>query len=118
VSQRRTTEAVIQVPWEQRGDKRYYYRTVRIGRRAARRYVGAGPAAELAAAADELRRVQRALATGERAAEQARYRDAAAPLLEFCDATDVLARAALVAAGFHRHAGGAWRRCRGGKSTS
>ena len=50
------------MPWEQRGDRRYYYRTERRLGRAARRYVGSGDVAELAAAADELHRLERAAA--------------------------------------------------------
>jgi hypothetical protein len=77
-------------------------------------YVGAAgsPAAELAAAADHLRRLGRDAADRERHAEQARQREAEAPLLDLCELTDVLARAALVLAGYHRHDRGEWRRCR------
>src|SRR5260370_19618830 len=96
--------------WDQVGSRRYYYRSERIGGRPVRRDVGTGPAAELAAAVDELRRVERAAETRECLAEQAKHQAAEAPLLELCKLTDVLARAALVAAGYHQHARGAWRR--------
>jgi hypothetical protein len=79
--------------------------------------VGTGPAAELAAATDDLRRLQQRDAASERRQEETRYLEAATPLLELCHGTDILARAALVAAGFHRHDRGEWRRDRGAKST-
>ncbi len=96
--------------WEQRGGKRYYYRTERRSGRAARRYVGCGDVAELAAAADELRRLERAAADRERGEERQRLLEAEAPLLGLCSLADALARAALVAAGYHQHDRGEWRR--------
>ena len=102
------------MPWQQRGTRSYFYTHERAGGRPVRRYVGAAgsPAAERAAADADLRRLEREAAARERLAEQARQREVEAPLLDLCELTDVLARAALVAAGYHRH-GGEWRRCRG-----
>jgi hypothetical protein len=99
------------MPWQQRGTKRYFYRAVRAGGRPRRVYVGAAgsPAAELAATADDLRRLGREIAARERHAERERQQGAEAPLLELCAVTDVLARAALVLAGYHRHDRGEWR---------
>jgi hypothetical protein len=91
------------MPWEQVGRRRYYYRSEWVAGRPMRRYVGTGPAAELAAAADDLRRLERALEARERQAEQARFREAEVPLLQLCRLTDTLTRAALVAAGYYRH---------------
>jgi hypothetical protein len=100
--------------WQVVDGRRYYYRAMRVGGRPVRRYVGAGgrPGAELAAAADDLRRLGREVAARERHAEQSRLQEAEAPLLALCELTDVLARAALVAAGYHRHDRGEWRRSR------
>jgi hypothetical protein len=100
------------MPWEQVGRRRYYYRSLWVSGRPVRRYVGTGQVAELAAAADDLRRLERAVAARERQAEQARFREAEAPLLRLCGLTDLLARTALVAAGYHQHDRGAWRRTR------
>jgi hypothetical protein len=99
--------------WEQgpRG-RPFYTRTLRVGGRRVRQYLGSGLEAQAAAAADDLRRLGREIAARERHAEQARRREAEAPLLHLCELTDVLARAALVAAGYHRHDRGEWRRCR------
>ena len=100
--------------WEQVGGRRYFYLSRRVGGRPRRVYVGPAnsPAAELAAAADHLRRLGREAAARERQAERERLRGAEAPLLDLCELTDVLARAALVLAGYHRHDRGEWRRCR------
>jgi hypothetical protein len=100
--------------WQEVDGRRYYYRGRRLGGRTRRVYVGAAgsPAAELAAAADHLRRLEREIAARERHAEQARQREVEAPLLELCELADVLTRAALLAAGFRQHDRGEWRRCR------
>ena len=105
------------MPWARVGSRRYYYRSQRVAGRPVRRYVGTGPVAELAAAADELRKLKRAIEARERQGEQVRHRQAEAPLLALCGVTDVLSRAALVAAGYYRHDRGAWRRCRDFKRT-
>ena len=98
------------MPWDKRGEKRYFYTAERVNGRPVRRYVGTGPAAELAAAADDLCRVERAVERDERKAEQARWESAQAPLLELCRAADLLARATLMLAGFRQHARSTWRR--------
>ena len=48
--------------WEQVGSRRYYYRSQWVKGRSVRRYVGTGLVAELAAAADELRKLKRVIA--------------------------------------------------------
>ena len=101
--------------WERRGSRSYFYIHQRSpGGRPVRRYVGVGgsAAAELAAAAADAGRLGRVAAARERQAERERLRGAEAPLLELCEVSDIVARAALVGAGYHRH-GGEWRRCHG-----
>ena len=99
--------------WQEVDGRRYYYRGRRLCGRTRRVYVGAAgsPAAELAATADDLRRLEREIAARERHAERERLRGAEAALLELCEVSDIVARAALVAAGYHRHDRGEWRRC-------
>ena len=46
-------------------------------------------------------------------AEQERIELALVPLEEFCEVVETLARASLLAAGYHRHHRGEWRRKRG-----
>ena len=102
------------MPWQNRGTKRYFYVSQRVAGRPVRRYVGTAdsPAAELAATTDDLRRLEREIAARERHAERERLREAEAPLLQLCQMTDALSRAALLAAGYRQHARGTWRRCR------
>ena len=98
--------------WHRVGLRRYYYRNQNVAGRSVRRYVGTGPVAELAAAADELRKLKRVIADRERKAEQARRHQAEAPLGALCRLTDFLTRATFVTAGYHQHDRGAWRRRR------
>jgi hypothetical protein len=100
--------------WQVVDGRKYYYRATRLAGRPVRRYVGAAgsPAATLAAADADRRRLQREIAARESHAERERLRGAEAALLELCTATDVLARAALVVAGYRRHDRGEWRRSR------
>jgi hypothetical protein len=99
--------------WEarSRGRGRYYTRSRKVAGRVVREYVGTGPVAELAAAADALRRADRRAAMDARRAEEASWREALAPLLELSRAVDVVVRAVLLAGGFHRHAR-TWRKKR------
>ena len=96
--------------WEVRGARRYYTRTRRAGGRLVREYVGTGPVAEMAAAADAVRQAQRRAEAEARRAERARWETALAPLEELCLASDLLVRASLTAAGYHQHDRGEWRR--------
>jgi hypothetical protein len=96
--------------WEsrQRGG-RYYTRSKKVNGRVVREYVGTGEPAELAARRDadarqgrEARRVVR---------EELAALDA--PLDDLAEVTDLLARAALAAAGYRQHRRGEWRKRRG-----
>src|SRR5262249_60314021 len=60
--------------WQQVGSRCYYYRNQYVAGRSVRRYVGTGPVAELAAAVDDLRRLEHRIAARERAAARARVR--------------------------------------------
>jgi len=103
------------VAWEkrQRGG-RYYTRSRRSPEdgRVLREYVGTGPFAEIVAASD---RTKRELAEAERKREKTeleRLEALAAPVLELSEVAEILVRAHLIAAGYHRHKG-EWRRARG-----
>ena len=100
--------------WErrQRGG-RYYTRSKKVNGRVVREYVGKGFTGELAAAADERERAQREAQQAAWRAECERIESAIAPLEEFCDAVETLARASLLLAGYHQHHRGEWRRKRG-----
>lgn len=77
-----------------------------------REYVGTGPGAELAAQWDAAQRQQR-LADRERVQEDAaRWDAAAAPLEQLGQLLDGLSAATLIAAGYHQHHRGVWRKRR------
>ncbi len=90
----------------------YYSRSVREGDRVRRVYLGKGPAAELAARLDEGRRSERLARSVAWRAEEARRAVAEAHLRDLDGLADLMMKATLLAAGFHRHDRGAWRRRR------
>ena len=104
--------------WQQRGQKRYFYRSVWQDGRPVRTYLGSGEAAELAATADALRRVQREIDARKWQQEQERRGAAEALLIQLCEQADRLVRGTLVAAGFQQHARGSWRYKRRRKPTN
>jgi hypothetical protein len=101
------------VAWEQRRNGNlYYYRSVRDGERVKKEYLGRGELAETIAHADETIRRHREERRAQEMAEREILEDLVAPTLEVREAARVLARASLVAAGYHRHRG-EYRRERG-----
>jgi hypothetical protein len=98
--------------WERRGNRDYYYRATRVGGRVVREYVGTGRVAELVARMDALERDEQE--TDRQCARRERERIDAldAPLAELDELADLLARAALLAAGFRQHHRGEWRKQR------
>ena len=96
--------------WEQVGSRRYYYRSQWVKGRSVRRYVGTGPVAELAAAADDLRKLKRVIADREQKAEQARWQTALSPLIGLCSGTGLLVKTTLLGAGYSQHARSSWRK--------
>src|SRR5215210_2118434 len=96
--------------WETRGTHRYYYRSRKIGGRVVKEYIGGGLVGVLAEREDETRRrkqeAERVALQGDRDAFEA----AAAAHEAFTWATDALMSTALLAAGYHRHDRGHWRK--------
>jgi hypothetical protein len=97
--------------WEKRGGKLYYYRSIRDGERVRKEYIGTGEFAEALAHSDESIRLIRKLERNKGWEELERLEVLAAPVREIDEAAELLAHAALVAAGYHRHKG-EWRRAR------
>jgi len=99
--------------WEtRRGRGSYYTRSRKVNGRVVREYIGTGLVAELTAREGALaRRGREATAAGMRA-ERAGHTEAEAPLEALCEASDLLVRAALLAAGYRQHHRGEWRRPR------
>ncbi len=96
--------------WEERNGHRYYYQAERDeDGKVKKRYIGAGEIAELVAHAAETRRRVRQ-ERRERGREELEHLEAlTVPVLELDEAAAVLARAHLIADGYHRHKG-VWRR--------
>jgi len=111
--------------WETRkGTKRQYYtRSRRVNGQVQREYLGCGELARLSAeidtAADEVQAALRTIAAQQRRHDQERREAIYGAILTPLDALDVLCQAAmrreLLAAGYHQHKRGEWRKQRGGK---
>jgi hypothetical protein len=102
--------------WERRQDtkKRYYYRSRRLpDGRVVKTYHGTGYRGAVAADADRFRRAEQSLIHERHRALLEHIQHVAAPLVELCDACDLVTEAALLAAGYHNHRG-EWRKKRHG----
>jgi hypothetical protein len=103
--------------WERRGNGLYYYRSKRVNGKVVKEYVGAGPVASMVADAEATARQVDDMLHSERRAKQEesreRFEAVDAPISDFNEAAQVLAKAALLAAGYHRHERGEWRLRRG-----
>jgi hypothetical protein len=108
-----TTEVNNVSPWErrQRGGP-YYTRSRKVAGRVVREYVGTGPLAELAAEIDAEGRLQRERQRQLWREERERIGTLENPVEDLCDASEILAQATLVAAGYRRHKRGEWRKRR------
>lgn len=96
-----------------RGNADHYYRSVRVGKKVKRIYVGCGETAHLAAAIDAHRRLRRQMEREERVNERRNWETASVLLDELIAVSDILTEATLLTAGYHRHHQGPWRRRRG-----
>jgi hypothetical protein len=95
--------------WERRGNGTYYYTAARVGGRVVKRYVGTG---EVAAQLDQLDRESRTAQDEEVRARRCDLDTLAAPLDPLNELTDAVLAASLLAAGYHRHHRGPWRKRR------
>jgi len=100
--------------WERRERGGLYYtRSRRESGRVVREYVGTGPVAEIAASSDALEKLRREEEAAAARSERERLDALEEPVEELCEAAEVLTSAALLAAGYHRHKRGEWRKRRG-----
>jgi hypothetical protein len=90
----------------------YYTRSKKVNGRVVREYVGTGRVGELAAKRDARERQKREADRAALKTERARLDELDAPLDELNTLADLLARAALLAAGYHQHKRGEWRKRR------
>jgi hypothetical protein len=103
----------IDMGWEmrERGGP-YYTRSRKVGGRVVREYMGGGTLGHLAAWRDALARHRREEEAASWKEERERLEALVAPVEQLCEATEIVYRATLVAAGFRRHQRGEWRRKR------
>jgi hypothetical protein len=97
---------------------RYYSRSKKVDGRVTREYVGKGRVAELSAQLDAIARQEREAEQAARRAERAELEALDAPVNDMCQEVELLARAALVAAGFRQHKRGEWRKKRGNRESA
>jgi hypothetical protein len=97
--------------WERRGSNLYYYQSKRVDSRVRKKYMGTGHVAEVVAHAEETIRQSRAERRERGRAQLEEARGLAAAGDELHEAAEILARAQMVAVGYHRHKG-EWRRKR------
>ena len=91
---------------------RYYTRSTKVNGRVEREYFGCGKVAEMIAMVDELQREERRAKAEALRQEMANSRALDQKVSAICNLADLMARAAMVSAGFHRHHRGDWRRRR------
>ncbi len=100
------------MPWERRGQNRYYYRARRVGPVVKKQYCGKGPIAESAARQDA--EVRRRRAEGQAAIRK--IREPLTPVLDLMRQLDtgvrMLCDGSLLTAGYHQNKG-VWRKRRG-----
>lgn len=95
--------------WDKRG---YYYQARKVNGRVIREYIGAGVVGETIAAIDEMERDEREWQRFLEKKEREEYDEIEKQVEEVNSLADLLARAALQAAGFHQHNRGEWRKRR------
>jgi hypothetical protein len=106
--------------WEQRRNSRtkYYYRSRRLADGTVHKtYIGTGPAAEVAANADQAQRDEEARQAAQHRDMLADVHSAVTQIDRFIYICNIITDAALLAAGYHNHRS-EWRRKRHGRHTS
>jgi hypothetical protein len=98
--------------WVRRGSKSYYYRSRRVQGRVVGEYIGPGPLGQLAADLVQLRRAQRQANREAVGLAHLRWQEVDSSMGAMDQVGDLLTRAVLVAAGFHQHERGPWRKRR------
>jgi hypothetical protein len=94
------------MPWKKRGNKRFYYRSVRTPSGIRSVYVGGGMAGAAGAAADQLRRTEREQVKEERQGIAGN----AASVDKLGGQLETLMKATLLASGFYQRARCYWRK--------
>ena len=101
-------------PWERRERGGLYYtRSRKVNGEVIREYVGGGVLGEIAGRMDALERRQREEEATAWKEEREQMEALDGLTEELYEAAEILAKAALVAAGYHQHKRGEWRKRRG-----
>ncbi len=90
---------------------RYYTRSRKVNGRVVREYIGGGDLGVLAAELDAIERKRREYERESWRIEKEEIETFDKSIAKVCEMADIIARAAMLAAGFHRHRG-EWRRRR------
>ena len=101
------------MPWVRRGRHRYYVRRRKVRGAFVRQPFGRGPEAQLAAALAAQRQREREAEWARRRQERGRWDAKTETVQRLIEVSDLLVCAALLAAGFHQHQRGEWRRKHG-----
>jgi hypothetical protein len=95
--------------WEtRRNGRRYYYRSVRVGDRVVKEYCGNSIASEAFATLEECDRRRAETRRRCRRSREAEDRKLDAEIAAFDKWCDLLFKAAMLVAGYHRHSRGQW----------
>ncbi len=97
---------------EHRDGRVYFYQSRRIGKQVRKEYVGAGCAAEFAALLDAERRAEVEAEAALRKEVRDQLASLDAELTSLNELFETTTAATLVAAGYHRHKSGPWRKRR------
>jgi len=95
---------------------RYYVRKIKQHGRAISEYVGGGELGRAAATLDAQDRGRRLADAAAWRKEKDQLEALDARVATLCELIEMLARAALTAAGYHQHKRGEWRKRRAGKA--
>jgi hypothetical protein len=96
-------EGGTHMPWDVRGERRYFYHWRRVGGRRTKQYLGSGEAALRVATEIERRRAERTARAQEARYHRQQHTEASAPLEGLTHLTDLLAKGTLIGLGYHQH---------------
>lgn len=99
--------------WELRNGRHYYYRKIRRGRQVVSEYVGKGELIELLLEMDELDRMEKLQSRVAWKNQKDEVRKLNKDMSQLAKIINGIARASLLASGYHPHKG-QWRRKRNG----
>jgi hypothetical protein len=113
---RRGAEGRVDMPWAQRGPHRYFFSKRVVRGRVVRRSLGRRTEAQLAAALATQRQREREAEWARRRQERGRWNAKTETVQRLIEVSDLLMRAALLAAGYHQHEHGDWRKRHGSQA--